>query len=404
MKKLLFFGVFVILPCRAFCQFIILNPGAVIHTVEDIEVVSGKTIFATDNGIFIYNQSTHAWTHFDNSNGLPDTHVKSLEPFPGGFMYSTQGGHMGNCDFTAINDQPSVNYISAICISAAGDTLLGASNHLVYVRRVDSAYSMNPATDLGVSFGMPIEINEIHTTSSLGDVFMITTTDKAEVFDINSVSVAEVSVASAGLVSNRMYCNAVYDGRSYIGTDKGVTWTDLNDWPAPVIQTINKTNSSLLSDTITSLAVSGEDVYIGTHKGLTVFKSGAWHTYTTANSNIPSSDISKLGILDSVLYIGTADGALSKLGDEISTGIAGHMPDINPSVYPNPAHDICYINSQWNCQVAIYDISGRMVATQQVVKGINNISVKDYPAGSYSYYLYSGEGITEQGILLVVHK
>jgi len=53
----------------------------------------------------------------------------------------------------------------------------------------------------------------------------------------------------------------------------------------------------------------------------------------------------------------------------------------NLSLYPNPASDVFFINTTENATVTLYDISGRLVKTQNYT--VSGINISDLKTGIY---------------------
>lgn len=59
-------------------------------------------------------------------------------------------------------------------------------------------------------------------------------------------------------------------------------------------------------------------------------------------------------------------------------------------LYPNPANNIIYINTPVAVNAVVYSMQGRLVHTQQLQVGVNNIDISVLPAGTY--YFKAGTG------------
>jgi len=61
------------------------------------------------------------------------------------------------------------------------------------------------------------------------------------------------------------------------------------------------------------------------------------------------------------------------------------------SVYPNPSNGQFVIETDNNWTMMVYDITGRIVASQQITKGSNDINLLGQPSGLYMVRLFNKE-------------
>lgn len=114
-------------------------------------------------------------------------------------------------------------------------------------------------------------------------------------------------------ITNQFYSNLKTSlaidgsGNKWIGTLlSGVGKFDGSNW-----KVYNDTNG-LPSKYVTSIAVNGNIVYVGTQKGIAKYDNGNWSVIDTTNSQIASNVIKKLFFSNNTLWIGTNKG-VSKL-------------------------------------------------------------------------------------------
>ncbi|MFZ4399845.1 MAG: T9SS type A sorting domain-containing protein [Bacteroidales bacterium] len=104
-------------------------------------------------------------------------------------------------------------------------------------------------------------------------------------------------------------------GNKWIGyiEDIGVNKFNGSSWTQ-----YNVSNGNLPSDSITSFAIKGNTVFVGTKNGIAKFDNGNWSTINTSNSQLASNVINSLFYKNNVLWVGTNSG-VSKLGGTIWT-------------------------------------------------------------------------------------
>ncbi len=93
---------------------------------------------------------------------------------------------------------------------------------------------------------------------------------------------------------------------------------------------------------------------------------------------------------------------IDEVAFEFETGIKTPlMPEIQVSLYPNPATDILFIETDEllnNAQLAIFDMNGRLFTQKNIAAQRTEISVQAFPVGNYYYQ------ITEQGRVIAGGK
>lgn len=111
----------------------------------------------------------------------------------------------------------------------------------------------------------------------------------------------------SGLGINAKYKTALTidsSGNKWIGyTSLGVLRFIDNFWIP-----YNVANGNLPSDSVTSIAINGNIVYVGTKKGIAKYINGNWSIIDTSNSQIISNDINSLFYHNNVLWVGTDKG------------------------------------------------------------------------------------------------
>lgn len=67
-------------------------------------------------------------------------------------------------------------------------------------------------------------------------------------------------------------------------------------------------------------------------------------------------------------------------------------PEFEFKVYPNPAADIVYINTDQTLDLVITDVSGRVVAEYSITSGTFELNVTEYSRGTYNLSFTSSSG------------
>lgn len=395
MKRLFgFFLLTVFSAPAANAQFAILTPPAVIHAVEDIDADSGRIIFATDSGVMVYNPN-QTWSHFNSSRGVTNSHIMAVKHYGGGFLYSDDKKRLGRCNFTTASDYvlgQSYNYISALSIQGP-DTLLGTD--------VGSVLRKNATAVTPVSLPLPLgtlnRIMHITNAAATADFYALNSSNRAMLYNSGSNQVFQVvDTDNAPVYSNNFISSTIHNGVAYNGTDRGIFFVDFNGFPSAGLSWISRADG-LVSDTVSACAANDTFFFAGTPKGLTVTKDFLnWTTYTTANSNLPSNDVTELLIDNGTLWLGTRQGNICKLAiSQIRLAAAATLvKDESIIVYPNPTADLLTVEAP-GAPAGLFElhgISGQVIFRSRLSGGRLQVSLSSQPPGLYPYLLMSRNG------------
>lgn len=404
-KSLLLVIILVINIFPAFAQFVKENPGVTISEVNDIEAAdNGNIIVAADAGVLVY--SNGAWKHFDVKFGTQSSRAVDIEPYPGGFMYSTEYTHVGACDYSGIvydknvqNSAYPFHSVTAIGITPP-DTLFGTDIGQVFLK--NASYSGDTPLTMPVQLGTITSIKKLKASPAY---HVITSSNQNIIYDIPSGTMVPISAPL--LPSNNVLSHAVEGSTTYDGTDKGLYIYDLSG-ASGSNQQINKSNSPLPSDEIKAVAVWNGNLFLGTPGGLAVRMNGVWKIFTSAGSNLPESHITGLAIdkTNNRLWIGTLNGHICRIGiNEIATSVenAAGKPGAVP-VYPNPSQGIVYVNIGEDEDVAlrVYNMQGQVVFAKNIQRE-RRVDISLLPAGQYIAELATAGGITGRTLITIVN-
>ena len=119
---------------------------------------------------------------------------------------------------------------------------------------------------------------------------------------INSPYKTSIAIDASG----NKWIGSLFPGKGAVQKFDGSNWKLYND------------TNGLPSKNVTSIAVNGNIVYVGTKKGIAKYNNGNWSVFDTTNSQIASNDIKTLFFTNNTLWIGTNKG-VSKLTGNIWT-------------------------------------------------------------------------------------
>lgn len=197
------------------------------------------------------------------------------------------------------------------------------------------------------------------------------------------------TAVNTGLESNGFYqyisSLAVSGTDIYAGTSAGVflTTNDGAQW--------DSVSTNLSSPLVLSLAITGNKIFAGTEYGgisLSMNNGSSWESVTP----FPLSGLSieSLAFNSTYLFAG-GDGARRRPLSEMtaSSGIIELGENANISVYPNPSNGKFMINSNGKINfVEIYNAMGEKVLQEQV---FGEIDLSSSPKGIYSVKIKDGD-------------
>lgn len=380
-------------------QFSILTPGVSINNIKDIESgTNSNMIFATEKGILIHNNGN--WKHITTANGLSSDNVVTIEPYNGGFMYSTDNTHIGASDFSSILYDKDVtssgypyHYVTAIHINNT-DTLYGTDVGSVF-RSGNGAQGFTGAPQSSSFSGTLGYVTAINQLNGSVDFHVITSLDKIMIYQVSSGQTFQI--ASPQIPSNKVLSNATEGHTTYDGTENGLYTYDF----ATTSKQINKSNAPIPSSVINAVAVLNGNLFLGTPDGLAVRVNNKWQTFTSTNSNLPSSDITQLAVEQSTnsLWIGTKQGDICRIGiNQLPTLINNIETTADITIYPNPATNYIKISLPAKLQYEHLTYSLLDITGKEILKGSlsNKIFTGGLSSGQYYLHINAINGVTKR--------
>ncbi|HYG18713.1 MAG TPA: two-component regulator propeller domain-containing protein [Ohtaekwangia sp.] len=203
------------------------------------------------------------------------------------------------------------------------------------------------------------------------------------------------------------------DGYVWVGTDVGVAYffSASEDAVKPVFDR----RHLLQNDKVTAIAVDGGNrKWMGTERGVWLFDplgESLVHNFTTANSPLPSNEITDIEINDETgeVFFLTRNGLISFRSD----ATRGTPLFQNIKIYPNPVTSnftgtVGITGLSTDAIVKITDISGKLIWQTQAHGGTASWNVSDYngrraSTGVYVVFCASPDGVeSEVGKIAVI--
>jgi hypothetical protein len=98
----------------------------------------------------------------------------------------------------------------------------------------------------------------------------------------------------------------------------------------------------------------------------------------------------------------SATGSVTVDADEVVevqlTGIEDHLSQKIVKIYPIPANDVLKVESLTEAKYQIYDISGKMILSNEITQGINNINTTGLTTGIYLLKITNDSGVYTEKI------
>jgi len=184
--------------------------------------------------------------------------------------------------------------------------------------------------------------------------------DKYWMVTISSANYENLKVSSKQMGSN----TGPRDFQIEYSTD-GLTWVPVG---APIV---------VLNDLFTSGVVDGLDLPSACNNQAALMVR--W--LNTSNVSINGGTVGSAGTnrIDDILITGHL----------ITVSVPEFASDVK--VYPNPSNGQFVIETDNNWTMMVYDITGRIVASQQITKGSNDINLLGQPSGLYMVRLFNKE-------------
>jgi len=200
--------------------------------------------------------------------------------------------------------------------------------------------------------------------------------------------------------SNSVYAFAEEGENMWVGTDKGLLKLDKITGNTT---RYDRTNSGLPSNDVRSIAIDENNTkWIGTYGGgLAKFDGNDWTVYNTSNSLLCDNHVWSLLIDENnSKWIGTYDGLSVYNEDGIPVYIDDFISTENQlKIYPNPVSQILNIesNSRNNISyVDIFDIRG--IRLNRIIVGMEqkSIDISGLPKGIYVIQVHSGKDVSSK--------
>lgn len=326
----------------------------------------GNKWIGTDNGLAFFDDVN--WTIYDTSNSdIPDNYIHSLAIAPNGDVWvGTFVGGLARFDgntWTVWNQSNSGlpnDFVRSIAFDTVpGIMWIGTSSGLA---RFDGTnwtvwHDQNSALLSNNISCVKVGENNMKYLSTIngglydfdGTTFSVYTVSLTGIPDNSAV---EIALDSAG---NRWYASPAAGFMEH--------YESINLWGA-----YNTTNSNIASNALTAVCIDSlENKYAGSQQsGFIRFTFPAtWMYWDTANSPMPDEYAQCVAKENNhVVWIGTRQGGLVRVDEDILFSVAEQTDFQKPLLYPNPAQQNQTVNIMLAAEMKtlrLYDLQGRRI-------------------------------------------
>jgi type IX secretion system substrate protein len=361
--------------------------------------VKGSVLYAGGNDIYKTTDLGLNWLSISHNSGILASNNNYLFAGGTGYIYRSSDNGLNWSNIGPPNQCIKALEANGNFIFTGTDICGQANTHNLYVSADNgSTWTLKIINYLVKSFTIN---NNIVFAGTTGGVYRSTDNGSSWNISSNGMNQPIYSVASNG---TDVYASTYFNG-VYRSTDNGLSW----------IQT------ALVIQDIYTLAAYGNTVFAGTYNSGVYASANNGSTWIQWNDGLPSTQIYKLFIFSNYIFSGTQGfnvyrrplgelNGIEPVSSEIPEGFSLSQN------YPNPFNPTTKIKFEIPAagngrdrsavQIAVYDISGRLVETlvnENLSPGTYEVtwSAGNYSTGVYYYKLLSGEySETKKMILL----
>ena len=376
--------------------------------------VDGKLWVGTENGLTIFDENNNEWINFDQNNpiwNLPTNIIKSLAKTPQQEMFvgTTAGitkvswsNGITNSEWD-VNSTWEANY-GADC-NPANNTLIKA---LLYMNSLWVGSTDGLCVEgLGPEGSWLIENTQNNFFSNnITSIRQNSTNNMIGIGTMNGGLVTYDGVftnyysSNSPILDNTILDLAFDENNNIIictpQAGLGVL-TSTGSWVW-----FNYVNSTIPTNSLTNVVVDNNNgLWITTlEDGLVHYRNNTFYHYTSENSNLPDNNINCLQFgPNNHLWLGTENSGLVKITTPLLSNDLGVTKNIK--LYPTFVKTHIHLEVIEPTTVKILKIRGDIMENVQIKKGINLLSMENYPSG---LYLISATSSSEKITTQIIKK
>ncbi len=403
------------------------------NTIVTTLAVNGLDIFAgTLGGVFLLTSGDSAWSSVNN--GMTANKINSFSNvgnnlFAGsetaGVFLTTDNGNTWDAKNNGLSDL----HIISMCT--------GGTN--VYAGGYGSVHKTSDYGDNWSSTNAGVPFNEVNTIVASGsNVFIGTYSGVSRSFDggttwsasntgLSSTDVRSITISE----TNDIYA-AIDNVGVFMSTNNGSNWTNisngfvgindvnclaasdiyiiagLNDFNPPVITsndygtTWKVGSNGLFGHTVNTLRTIGNSVFAGLNDGV-FYTNNNGDDWIDMCQGLPANSVISIGRDDSCIYAGVSGNGIWKrpISDFGIDFVEIYITDLptDPKIFPNPASEILFLETDENVTVEIINMQGQIVETLLLTGKTNTVDISGLKRGVYSLRIKTESGITVRKLI-----
>jgi hypothetical protein len=197
-----------------------------------------------------------------------------------------------------------------------------------------------------------------------------------------------IDITSLAVSGSNIFAGTAGEG-VFISTNNGANWKAVNN--------------GLTSDTVNALVINGKNIFAGTNKGV-FLSSDSGSNWTGINNGLLNTTVLSLALNNSTIFAGTQGGVWQQSLASL-TGIQ-KVPALAQntfSLFPNPANNnfVIETNTTGKQLLQVFDITGKLVLTQNITNSKTTIDASNLSNGIYSARLLSNDGLANTKLVIV---
>jgi|GEM_PF-5690284 len=234
-----------------------------------------------------------------------------------------------------------------------------------------------------VTNGYSVCANNIYIYAGTWSSGIYVSTDNGNNWSNTSTGLNAMNICSIISNNNSLFA-ASYNG-VFRSTDNGTNWNNVD------------------TDTTWTLISYNGNVFTGTNHGIKASANNGT-LWNDISLGLPvNTKVYSLCINDNYLYAGTKTGVYKRTLSEI-VGIENYNNDICFNLFPNPAYDKIYLNSNnqsiANLTLNIYSLTGKLVKSEILKQNQQQINVGDLNNGVYMIEIKNIEWTGKQKLII----